>query len=46
MGLARYISREIVALHGGQLRVEFPEDGGCRFIAELPLLHEDRVGQT
>ena len=37
MGLGLYISREIVELHGGQIRAEFPEAGGTRFIVTLPL---------
>jgi PAS domain S-box-containing protein len=36
MGLGLYISREIVALHGGTIRAEFPEDGGTRMVVELP----------
>ncbi len=36
MGLGLYISREIVDLHGGQIRAEFPEDGGSRFVVTLP----------
>ncbi|MBV9322585.1 MAG: PAS domain S-box protein [Chloroflexi bacterium] len=37
MGLGLYISREIVELHGGAIRAEFPEDGGARFVLALPL---------
>jgi signal transduction histidine kinase len=36
MGLGLYVCREIASLHGGQIRVEFPEDGGTRVIVELP----------
>jgi protein-histidine pros-kinase len=36
-GLGLYISREIIALHGGQLTVEFPPDGGSLFVARLPI---------
>jgi signal transduction histidine kinase len=36
LGLGLYISQEIVALHGGRLEAEFPEDGGSRFIVTLP----------
>jgi signal transduction histidine kinase/HAMP domain-containing protein len=36
MGLGLYISREIVILHGGHIRAEFPEDGGTRFVVSLP----------
>jgi excisionase family DNA binding protein len=37
LGLGLYISRQIVELHGGQIRVEFPPDGGTRFIVRMPL---------
>ena len=36
MGLGLYISRQIVELHGGTIRAEFPEDGGTRIIVTLP----------
>jgi signal transduction histidine kinase len=36
MGLGLYISREIVGLHGGSVRIEEPEDGGTRFVVVLP----------
>ena len=36
MGLGLYISRQIVDLHGGELRAEFPEDGGTRFVVSIP----------
>jgi signal transduction histidine kinase len=36
LGLGLFISRQIVELHGGELTVEFPEDGGTRFVARLP----------
>jgi signal transduction histidine kinase len=36
MGLGLYISKQIVELHGGTLRAEFPEDGGTRFVVDLP----------
>src|SRR5919201_1410239 len=35
MGLGLYISRQIVELHGGELRAEFPPDGGSRFTITL-----------
>ena len=38
LGLGLYISREVVAQHRGQLFAEYPEDGGSRFVLELPLL--------
>lgn len=37
MGLGLYISRQIVELHGGQIRAEFPPDGGTRIIVRLPI---------
>ncbi len=37
MGLGLYISRQIVELHNGQIRAEFPAEGGTRFIVSLPL---------
>jgi PAS domain S-box-containing protein len=37
MGLGLYISREIVELHGGSIRAEFPEDGGARFVIAFPV---------
>lgn len=38
MGLGLYISRAIVEEHGGTIRAEFPEDGGCRFVVRLPVV--------
>ncbi|HEY1298430.1 MAG TPA: ATP-binding protein, partial [Chloroflexota bacterium] len=38
MGLGLYISRQIVELHDGSIGAEFPEDGGTRFVVELPLV--------
>src|SRR5579859_944504 len=37
MGLGLHISREIVELHGGEIRVDFPADAGTRFVVRLPL---------
>jgi signal transduction histidine kinase len=37
LGLGLYICNEIVRLHGGDLRAEFPEHGGSRFVVTLPL---------
>jgi PAS domain S-box-containing protein len=36
MGLGLYISRQIVELHGGTIRAEFPEDRGTRIVVTLP----------
>jgi len=36
LGLGLHISREIVRMHGGELRVETPSDGGTRFLVRLP----------
>jgi signal transduction histidine kinase/CheY-like chemotaxis protein len=36
LGLGLYISRQIVELHGGTIRAEFPTTGGSSFIVELP----------
>jgi signal transduction histidine kinase len=36
MGLGLYISRQIVELHGGAIRPEFPPEGGARFFVDLP----------
>jgi excisionase family DNA binding protein len=37
MGLGLYVSRQIVELHGGHIRAEFPDGGGTRVVVELPL---------
>lgn len=36
MGLGLYVSRQIVELHGGQARAEFPPGGGTRICVILP----------
>jgi PAS domain S-box-containing protein len=36
MGLGLWISRQIVELHDGSIRAEFPPDGGTRMIVALP----------
>jgi PAS domain S-box-containing protein len=37
MGLGLYISHQIIELHDGQIRAEFPVSGGTRFVITLPL---------
>jgi signal transduction histidine kinase len=37
MGLGLYISRQIVELHGGDIKAEFPDGGGTQVIVSLPL---------
>ncbi|HEX9436480.1 MAG TPA: PAS domain-containing sensor histidine kinase [Candidatus Limnocylindria bacterium] len=37
IGLGLYVSQQIVEQHGGELRAEFPPDGGTRMIVRLPL---------
>ena len=37
LGLGLYVSRQIIELHGGQIRAEFPPRGGTRFVATLPV---------
>jgi PAS domain S-box-containing protein len=36
MGIGLYVSRQIVELHGGTIRAEFPPEGGTRMVVELP----------
>jgi signal transduction histidine kinase len=36
LGLGLYVSRQIVELHGGEIRVDFPAEGGTRFVVTLP----------
>lgn len=36
MGLGLYVSRQIVEMHGGTLRAEFPPGGGSIFLVEIP----------
>jgi signal transduction histidine kinase len=37
LGLGLYVSRQIVELHGGEIRADFPADGGTRFVVTLPV---------
>lgn len=36
MGLGLYIAREVVHRHGGEISLEFPEDGGTTSIVTIP----------
>lgn len=45
LGLGLYICRQIVTLHGGTITVEFPPDGGTRFVVSLPL-HKQRTPEN
>jgi signal transduction histidine kinase len=36
LGLGLYVSRQMVELHGGEIRADFPADGGTRFVVTLP----------
>ncbi len=36
LGLGLYYSRRIAELHGGEIRAEFPPEGGSRFVVTLP----------
>jgi len=36
LGLGLNVSRQIVELHGGEIRADFPADGGTRFVVTLP----------
>jgi PAS domain S-box-containing protein len=37
MGLGLYLTRQIIELHGGTITAEFPEEGGTRFVINLPV---------
>ena len=37
MGIGLFVSRQIVEMHGGSISVEQPEDGGSRFVVQLPV---------
>ena len=36
LGLGLFVSQQIVELHGGQIRMEFPPHGGTRVVISLP----------
>jgi excisionase family DNA binding protein len=46
MGLGLYISRQVAELHGGAIRVEYPPDGGTRFVVRLPVEREAPAAPT
>lgn len=37
LGLGLYISRRIIKQHDGEITVEYPSDGGTRFVVRLPM---------
>jgi signal transduction histidine kinase len=43
LGLGLYISQRIIGLHGGRIMVEFPTDGGTRFVVEVPVQMKEGV---
>jgi signal transduction histidine kinase len=43
VGLSLDLGRRVIELHDGQIRVEFPDDGGCRFVVSLPVVTDVRV---
>ena len=46
LGLGLFISRQIVELHGGRIRAEFPRGGGTRFVVRVPLAGARRTGSV
>lgn len=46
LGLGLHISRQIVELHGGTIRAEFPDDGGSRFVVQLPALAASALAEN
>jgi signal transduction histidine kinase len=43
LGLGLYISRQIVELHGGSVKVDSPPGGGTRFTISLPAAGREKV---
>ena len=43
LGLGLFITREIVEQHGGSIHAQNREDGGARFVVELPLKKESAL---
>jgi signal transduction histidine kinase len=46
LGLGLYITHEVVALHGGEIRIEQPEHDGTRFVIVLPVSAEAGSAST
>ena len=45
MGLGLYITHEIVERHRGSITAEFPDDGGTRFVVEIPAASREARAQ-
>jgi signal transduction histidine kinase len=45
LGLGLSIARQVVELHGGEIRAEFPPDGGARFVMRLPITPDEPPGR-
>ena len=43
LGLGLWVSRQVVELHGGQIAVESPADGGTRVVVTLPTKVEEHA---
>ncbi len=43
-GIGLFLAKEVVAIHGGTIRVESPAAGGTRFVVKLPLKGRDAPG--
>ena len=43
VGLSLFLGRQVIEMHEGQIRAEFPADGGSRFVVTLPVSLETRV---
>lgn len=41
IGMGLYVASQVVALHGGGIQAEFPDDGGTRFVVTLPRTPKD-----
>lgn len=46
MGIGLFLANEIVALHGGRIDVEDPDEGGARFVVLLPDLTPDVLNSS